>query len=208
MIGWLSGIVRLRDAATGVVVLDVAGVGHQLMVSLQTLAAVPEIGEPCELWVHTHAREDVLALFGFATLEEKRVFSMLLAVPKIGPRNAISVLSGLPLEELVEAVASGETDTLRRIPGVGKQIALQIVVALKDRVAPMARSLAGATDARPASSDGRSAGLRDGAHGVLTNLGWKSKQVERALEEVMDEHDDDISLDDLVRRVLARLMER
>jgi Holliday junction DNA helicase RuvA len=211
MIGWLSGTIRLRDPASGAVVLDVGGVGYQIAVSLQTLACVPDPGEGCELWIHTHAREDTLSLFGFATVEERRMFLMLLGVPKIGPRNAIAVLSGFPLAELVRAIADGDSATLERVPGVGKQIAAQVIVALRDKAAKLLPALAAAPDdgapRRPVpTEDGRE--LREEAQAMLTALGWKAKQVDTALDHVMADAELPASLDDLVRRAVARLMER
>jgi Holliday junction DNA helicase RuvA len=211
MIGWLSGKVKLRDPASGAVVLDVGGVGYQIAVSLQTLACVPDPGEDCEIWVHTHAREDTLSLFGFATVEERRMFLMLLGVPKIGPRNAIAVLSGFPLAELVRAIADGDGATLERVPGVGKQIAAQVIVALQDKAVRMLPALTVVADdgePRPPmpAEDGRE--LREEAHAMLTALGWKAKQVDAVLDHVMAGEEAPSSLDDLVRRAVARLMER
>lgn len=211
MIGWLSGKVRLRDPAAGAVVLDVGGVGYQVAVSLQTLACVPDPDEDCELWIHTHAREDTLSLFGFATVEERRMFVMLLGVPKIGPRNAVAVLSGFPLAELVRAIADGDSATLERVPGVGKQIAAQVIVALQDKAAKMLPGLAdGPADGKPrpplaAEADRE---LREEAHAMLTSLGWKPKQVDAALDHVMGDVEAPKSLDELVRRAVARLMDR
>jgi Holliday junction DNA helicase RuvA len=211
MIGWLSGKVRLRDPASGSVVLDVGGVGYQIAVSLQTLACVPDPGDNCDLWIHTHAREDTLSLFGFASVEERRMFLMLLGVPKIGPRNAVAVLSGFPLAELVRAIADGDSATLERVPGVGKQIAKQVIVALQDKAVKMLPALAAPPEdgvERPPlpAEDGR--GLREEAHAMLTALGWKAKQVDAALDHVLADAEIPKSLDDLVRRAVACLMER
>jgi Holliday junction DNA helicase RuvA len=211
MIGWLSGTVKLRDPASGAVVLDVSGVGYQISVSLQTLACVPDPGEDCELWIHTHAREDTLALFGFATVEERRMFLMLLGVPKIGPRNAVAVLSGFPLAELVRAIADGDGATLERVPGVGKQIAAQVIVALRDKAVKMLPALAAGPEdgePRPPAPVEHGRELREEAHAMLTALGWKAKQVDAALDHVMRGDEAPQSLDELVRRAVARLMER
>ena len=208
MIGWLSGVVRSRDPLTGEVIVDAGGVGYQLVVSWQTFASVPEVGERAELWVHTHVREDVLALFGFATVAEKRMFRLLTSVPQVGPRNAIVVLGGFPLEELLRAIADGERLTLERIPGVGKRTAERILLDLKDKVTPLLEELGQTPSGAPVQRPTGDAALRDEAHAVLTNLGWKPKPVEKAIETVLAEDAPPDSLDALVRRALASLMAR
>ncbi len=205
MIGWLAGLVHVRDPLAGVVVLDVNGVGYQMLVSVQTLADVPAQGEPCQLWVHTHVREDVLDLFGFAKVEERRAFRLLVSVPQVGPKLALSVLGGLPLKNLLEAIGVGDRAQLQRIPGVGKKTADRIILDLLEKVGPLRDSLEGGSNERPltSSADGVD-GQRDDARAVLINLGWKTRQVDKVLEAVPgDEHD---TLDDLVRRALAELM--
>lgn len=206
MIGWLGGEVRVRDPLAGVVIVEAGGVGYQVAVSWQTFARVPEVGERCELFVHTHVREDVLALFGFATLEERRMFVLLTSVPQVGPKLAISVLGGLPLVELVEAIGGGERATLERIPGVGKRTAERILLDLADKVEALKGAPGDATPVR-VGKDGSSA-LREEAQAVLVNLGWKAKLVETALAKALDEEKPATELDPLVRRALAILMAR
>jgi Holliday junction DNA helicase RuvA len=206
MIGWLGGEVRVRDPLAGVVIVEAGGVGYQVAVSWQTFARVPEVGARCELFVHTHVREDVIALFGFATLEERRMFVLLTSVPQVGPKLAISVLGGLPLVELVEAIGAGERATLERIPGVGKRTAERILLDLAEKVEALKGAPGDATPVR-AGKDAAS-GLREEAQAVLVNLGWKAKLVETALAKALDEEKAATELDPLVRRTLAILMAR
>lgn len=206
MIGWLRGVVRVRDAVRGEVVLDVGGVGYAVTVSWQTLGAVPEVDESCELWVHTHVREEALSLFGFATAAERDVFRMLTGVPQVGPKLAVAVLGGFPLADLLGAIAGAEGATLQRIPGVGKRTAERIVLDLKDKVADVLEGL-GEPAAAPAAATSDDDARREEARLVLINLGWKAKAVDAALDTASAEPGDG-SLDGLVRRALAQLMAR
>jgi Holliday junction DNA helicase RuvA len=203
MIGWLCGVVALRDAA-GVVVLDAGGVGYELRVSLQTMVGVPEVGERCTLHVHTHAREDQLTLFGFATVEEKRLFRLLTSVPKVGPRNALGVLGGFPVAELVECISDGDHPKLRKIPGIGPKTAEQITLTLGDKLGGLID--VGEGGGTPLVPRGPDEDLHEAAKTVLVSLGWKAKAVERVLS--ADEVPAGASLDEVVRATLARLMDR
>ncbi len=210
MIGWLRGLVRVRDPIAGEVVLDVGGVGYQVVVSWQTFTEVPEPPEACELWIHTHVREDVLSLFGFATKAEKHMFRLLTSVPQVGPKNAIAVLGGFPLAELVAAIAEGDRVTLERIPGVGKRTAERILLDLKEKVEPLRMAQAVGTSASPSDAPPLEPEdqLASDARGVLTNLGWKGKQVDTVLDKIAAEDPAPGDLDEWVRRALARLMSR
>ncbi len=208
MIGWLSGTIAARDPIAGEVILDVGGVGYQVTASLQTLASVPEVGQPCTLFIHTHVREEVLALYGFASTTERRMFRLLLGVPQVGPKLAIAVLGGFPLAQLLEGIAAGARAQLERIPGVGKRTAERILLDLQDKVEPLQMELRGGAPS-PKSDGAPKAGdaLRDDARAVLVNLGWKPKEVDAAIAKADDEGPH-ASLDALVRRALALLMAR
>ena len=211
MIGWLSGVVVARDPAQGVVVINVGGVGYEVRVSMQTLASVGDLDELCTLWIHTYAREDALTLFGFASPAEKRLFLLLLGVPKVGPKHALAALGGFPFAELVEHLRQGRDDQLQKIPGIGKKTAEQILLSLGDKIGELVLAGEDAPTASPAAprKDGGSP-MQDEAKAVLVGLGWKLREVEVALGRVVAAGwaDDDGALDDLVRRTLAQLMER
>ena len=215
MIGWLQGRVIRRDPPAGRVIVEAGGVGYELLVSIQTFAEVPDEGERVSLWVHTNVREDAITLFGFADEQEKRLFRMLTAVPKVGPRNAIAVLGGFPARELAECIAAGESGKLVKIPGIGKKTAEQIVLTLQDKVVTLLellRARAGEPSAQPELPvDDAAEALAGEAREVLVSLGWKGKAVDRALAQVLEELGEaagDSNLDALVRATLARLMER
>lgn len=211
MIGWLSGKVVVRDAARGEIVLDVGGVGYQVTVSWQTLSHVPEPEQPCQLWIYTHVREEALSLYGFSSPTERDVFRLLTGVPQVGPKLAVAVLGGFPLPELLGAIAGGEGATLQRIPGVGKRTAERILLDLRDKAAVVLEALGGGegADEAPVAPAAGSDAQRDEARVALVSLGWKAKAVDAALEAVAgDGEDTDVSLDELVRRALAKLMAR
>lgn len=218
MIGWLRGKVVRRLPAAGVVIIDAQGTGWELLVSVQTLASVPEQGETVELWVHTNVREDAIQLFGFADEREKQLFRMLTSVPKVGPKNALAVLGGLPAVELVECIAAGDSAKLTKIPGIGKKTAEQIVLTLGDKAVSLLELIRVESGAAPSqtelpseAADGLASGFATAARDVLISLGWKLKPVEKALASVIDELGDEAepaNLDALVRAALAKLMER
>jgi Holliday junction DNA helicase RuvA len=214
MIGWIRGKVVRRNPAGGVIIIEAQGVGWELQVSLQTLAGVPSEGEMVELWIHTNVREDAIQLFGFADEREKQLFRMLTSVPKVGPRNAVAVLGGLPVLELVECIAAGESAKLVKIPGIGKKTAEQIVLTLGDKAVTLLELMRSSGDGAPAQTElpGEAASeLAAAARDVLLSLGWKQKPVDKALAQVIEELGDaakGADLDALVRPTLARLMER
>ena len=115
-------------------IVDAGGVGYDVQIPVSTFSGLPEAGSEVRLRIHTHVREDAIALFGFATGEEKILFEKLISVSGIGPKLAITVLSGLPTPTLVSAIRTGSVDQLVRVPGVGKKTAERMVLELKDKL--------------------------------------------------------------------------
>jgi holliday junction DNA helicase RuvA len=132
MISLISGSVAVRRADH--VVVDTGGVGYRLAVSAETLKQVPGVGLPVTLHTHLVVRDDALALYGFATEQERDLFLMLLAVQSVGPKVALAVLSGAPPRTLLAAVSAGDVSMLQAAPGVGKRTAERIVVELREKV--------------------------------------------------------------------------
>ena len=132
MIALVSGKVAVRRPDH--VVVDCGGVGYRLAVSVETLRHVPAVGHETTLHTHLVVRDDALALYGFATEEERELFLMLLGVQAVGPKVALAVLSGGPPRELLGAVAAGDTGRLQAAPGVGKRTAERIIVELREKV--------------------------------------------------------------------------
>jgi holliday junction DNA helicase RuvA len=132
MIALISGEVAVRRGDHVVVLC--AGVGYRLAVSAETLRQVPRVGESATLHAHLVVRDDALALYGFATEEERDLFLLLLGVPSVGPKMALAVLSGGPPRELLGAVAAGDAARLQAVPGIGKRTAERILVELREKV--------------------------------------------------------------------------
>ena len=178
MIAHLRG--RLVRATPERVVIETGGVGYDVHVSLVTFSELDRAGVGAEvaIHVHTHVREDQLALFGFATERERDLFERLIGVSGIGPRLAQVVLSGMAPEDLVAALAAGDVARLVRIPGVGKKTAERMVVELRDALQVLAREIA--VPAAGASPD-------DDLAAALVHLGYKAAQAERAVAEARKE---------------------
>src|SRR5579871_4874912 len=136
MIGLLRG--RLLDKRPNQIILDVSGVGYLVAIPLSTFAAIGELPGEVTLLIHTHVREDALALYGFLSQREKHLFELLLGASGVGPSLALKILSGMNVEELVPAIRNGDLVRLTKIPGVGRKTAERIVVELKDKLEAVA----------------------------------------------------------------------
>jgi len=196
MIGYLQG--NLLRTTPERLLLDVQGVGYEVHIPLSTWYEIEKrpAGERVALFIHTQVREDDISLFGFWTEREKLLFERLIAVSGIGPRLARVILSGMPPDDLMAALASGDLGRLSSIPGVGKKTAERMVLELREKIRLLAADLpATATAAAPADQDVVSA---------LVNLGYKSTLAERAVAEVRRERPD-AAFNDLLRASLNRL---
>src|ERR1700761_4621411 len=135
MIAHLRG--KLLEKHPQQAIIEAGGVGYDVLISVPTFSALPGDGTEVALFIHTHVREDTLALYGFLTREEKRVFERLITVSGVGPKLAITIQSGLSTERLVSAIRGQDHATLSQIPGIGKRIAERLVVELKDKLEDM-----------------------------------------------------------------------
>ena len=198
MIAHLRGEV-LRKSPQEVVV-DVSGVGYRVLIPVSTFYRLPSEGEAVSLLVHTHVREDALALFGFASRSEQALFERLIEVAGVGPKLAINILSGIEAGELAEALRGSDLARLTRIPGVGKKTAERLVVELKDKMP----TLAGAPEADLPASAG---GLKDDLASTLVNLGYSRADADKGAERALRE-DGSGRFEDLLRRALRVLSGR
>ncbi len=195
MIGFLHG--QLLKATPERLLLDVQGVGYEVHVPLSTWYEIEKRrDEPVRLFIHTHLREDGIALFGFWTEREKLLFERLIAVSGIGPRLARVILSGMAPDDLLGAIAAGDVGRLSTIPGVGKKTAERMVLELKDKMRELAAELPGKAAAAPAADQD--------VVSALVNLGYKSSLAERAVGEVRRERPD-AAFNELLRASLNRL---
>lgn len=176
MIAHIRG--QIVSKSPNAVVIECAGVGYELAISVTTYTELGEAGATTALHVHTHVREDAILLFGFHELTEKRLFEKLLTISGIGPKLAITVLSGIAAERLVTAIRAGDHGTLTKVPGIGKKTAERVVLELKDKLNDLPGfTLATATPAAPSLG-----AIAEDVLSALTNLGYPRPSALRALE--------------------------
>ena len=176
MIAFLRG--KLLEKHPNQIIVDTAGVGYDVVIPISTFSALPDAGAEVALRIHTHVREDALALFGFFTLEEKGLFEKLISVSGIGPTLAIKVLSGLATPGLIDAIRGGHVELLVRIPGVGKKTAERMVLELKDKLDFLGGGSASSVSSRtePALSV-----IEQDVLSALLNLGCQRAAAESAV---------------------------
>jgi holliday junction DNA helicase RuvA len=173
MIAHLRG--RLLSKTPQSAVVEAGGVGYEVFISIPTFTTLPAEGAEISLLIHTHVREDALALFGFTTPTEKRLFEKLLGISGIGPKLAVTVLSGLPPERLIAAIHGQDHAMLTRIPGVGKKTAERIVLELKDKL----------QDLGPTPAAGVATPVAEDVLSALVNLGYQRPAAQKAVESAL-----------------------
>ncbi len=178
MIAHLRG--RLFSKAPNQLTVDCNGVGYDVTISVATFSELPAEGAEVSLHIHTHVREDQLALFGFASTQEKRLFERLLSISGIGPKLAITVLSGISPERLVAAIRGGDHASLTKVPGIGKKTAERVVLELKDKLEDMAVPVA--------TGAGRHTPVGEDALSALINLGYPRPIAQKAIETAVEKN--------------------
>lgn len=199
----------VEDAADGTVVLDVNGVGYEVVLPIGTLGRMlaasgskSGTGAEVTVFVHTHVREDVFALFGFATREDRAAFRALIGVAGIGPKTAMAVLGALPGQELATTVGRGDVAKLTKVPGIGKKTAERMVLELKEKLPLVAGGVA-SVGVSPAAVPPGSKG--DLVQRALVDMGFKGPEAERAVAALGDKVES-LPLAELVRQALAQLV--
>lgn len=198
MIALLSG--RIAEKVPSRVIIDINGVGYDVLVPLSTYYVLGDAGAPISLRVHTHVREDVIALYGFATSLEQSLFERLIGISGIGPKLALAVLSGIEPAELIRAIRAQDVARLTRIPGIGKKTAERIGLELKDRLPP-ALAAAGPAAAPEAPEDQ----LRGDLISALLNLGYQRSVADKAIDRTL-KAEPDAPFEQALRQALRSMM--
>ncbi len=201
MIAFLRGRILEADAESAV--LDVAGVGYQVLVSASTAAAlvmVPADGTT-QLYVHTHfVKDEPLRLYGFADTSERTLFQTLIGVQGVGPRVALAILAGIQPSELVRAIATGDVGRLTQVKGVGRKTAERLALELREKILTVPAGKAVALETAPSRGAAPAGPLGD-VYGALVQLGYKPAEIEPLLERL----DPARPVPDLVREALGAL---
>jgi len=177
-------------------IVETGGVGYDVVISVPTFSDLPAVGNEVSLHIHTHVREDLIALYGFLRPSEKLLFEKLITVSGIGPKLAITILSGMPADEMVRAIRGNDITRLTRIPGIGKKTAERMVLELRDKLPELGPSSAPA--APPMSA------TEEDVLSALVNLGYQRAAAEKALA-VVEKNGKATSFDAMFREALAGL---
>ena len=205
MIAWIEGVLREKEPTR--IVLDVSGVGYELLISLATFGELPDVDKTAALHVRTVVREDALLLYGFASPLEKAIFDLLCRANRVGPKLAQTVLSGIEPARVLHALAEKDHALLCRAPGVGKKLAERMAVELSEPAASLRDHRASEI---PGMSDDEGAGvsdaeIREQVLSALINLGYPKAQAERVVEASAREAGEGLSIEDWIRIALRRL---
>ncbi len=194
MIGRLTG--TLLEKHPPQVLVEVHGVGYEVDVPMSTFYNLPAVGEQLSLYTHFSVREDAQQLFGFLTAKEREVFRLLIRITGVGPKLALSVLSGLSVDELAQAVALQETGRLTRIPGVGRKTAERLLLELKGKLADV-------LPAGPAAA-ATPAGVQADALHALIALGYSDKEAVAVVKQLPE----GLALEEAIRQALKLLAKK
>ncbi len=192
MIGSLRG--KLTEKRPNQILIDVGGVGYQVLIPLSTFAGLGALHEEISVLVHTHVREDQFSLYGFLTAREKQCFELLISASGVGPSLALKILSGMGLEQLIPAIRKGDLAQLVRIPGVGRKTAERVVLELRDKLA--------AVDVLEAGKPTTRSQMESDVASALVNLGYDERSVEHAIEK---SRGSGVDFEDLLRAALQLL---
>jgi Holliday junction DNA helicase RuvA len=196
MIARLTGV--LAEKSAGRIIVDVRGVGYEVHIPFSTYYELGSESDAVTLQIYTHTKGDQLSLYGFSTVREKELFTRLIQVSGIGPRLGIAILSGMPVDEFLEAVAAKDLARLYAVPGVGKKTAGRIVLEVRDRLQGLAPPV------ETVSISGVPARLRQDVVSALVNLGYVKRIAEKAVAQVLKQESPD-RFEDLLRSTLRKI---
>ena len=214
MIHWLKGeVIKLTPEG---VILEVGGIGYGVEVPVSSLIRLRENQKNVELHIFTHVREDCLRLFGFKSALDRQMFALLISISGVGPKVALAIMSTLNIGEIIDAATYEQTALLERVPGIGKRTAERILLELKTKVEKFSKSIEADSDTSSPligalSKDSKAANQqlqsRQDAHSGLVNLGFKPKDIEKALGKIM-ESEAEFEFQELMTRALIVLTGR
>lgn len=202
MIGRITGILLEKQAPE--LLVDVGGIGYEIQVPMTTLYQMPEIGEKVTLHTHFVVREDAQLLYGFSALQERSLFRTLIKVNGVGPKLAVTILSGIDSSEFVRCVRDNDTATLVRLPGVGKKTAERLLVEMKDRLKDW--HIDGTTANRDGAGIGASNAMQTEAESALVALGYKPLEASKAITAVRGEEVE--TSEQLIRLALRNMVKK
>lgn len=197
MIAYLKGKLIYKSPIH--VIIDVSGVGYQVFIPLSTYYALPTLHGDISLNIYTHMTEDALKLFGFLTNEEQKTFETLISINKVGPKLALTILSGISAQDLIAAVTNNDLARLSTIHGVGRKTAERLVLEMKDKLPALMEGATLTPD--PTSTQG----VLDDALSALINLGYKKAEAEKALKTVRSQSEGDLPIEHLIKESLKIL---
>lgn len=197
MIAYLKGKLIYKSPIH--VIIDVSGVGYQVFIPLSTYYALPALHGDISLNIYTHMTEDALKLFGFLTHEEQKTFETLISINKVGPKLALTILSGISAQDLIAAVTNNDLARLSTIHGVGRKTAERLVLEMKDKLPALMEGATFTPD--PTSTQG----VLDDALSALVNLGYKKAEAEKALKTVRSQSEGDLPIEHLIKESLKIL---
>lgn len=197
MIGRVSG--KLLEKQAPELLVDVQGIGYEVLVSLNTFFALPAVGDPVSLHTHFVVREDAQLLYGFAALEERHLFRHLIKVNGVGPKMALAILSGMSVADFIHCIRSSDVVALTAAPGVGKKTAERLVVEMKDRLSDW--EVAGGSPSVTAQTPGVNQ-VAEEAESALIALGYKPQEATKMVVRASKDLDSDATSEALIRAAL------
>ncbi len=197
MIALICGKIAYKGISS--VVVDANGVGYRIFIPLTTFYELPEAGAPVTLHVHTHVKQDAINLFGFYTIQERDLFQLMISVSGIGPKIAMNIISGITVNELLQAISGSDVGKLVSIPGVGRKMAERLILELKEKVIKkmMREQIPAADDMQKAVEM-----IKEDVLSALVNLGYKNITAKDAVDKVMQVSKEELTLDELLKKTL------
>ncbi|GBU21640.1 ATP-dependent DNA helicase RuvA [Fibrobacteres bacterium R8-0-B4] len=194
MIDYIRG--KIADKELTHISIETAGVGYSVSIPLSTYEKLPEPGKDALVYIHYYVREDDVKLYGFASKDDREIFRNLITVNSVGPKVAMSIMSGISLENLVMYVNAGDTAGLKKVPGVGLKTAERIIIELKGKLGPYSST------STPRSKIPIAKGRKEEAYAAMLSLGYNDKQVAKAIDRVSLEIDREAQIEEWIRMAL------